>query len=353
MIKRKFGVFISAGLGDAILLVPLIKRLNKIGSVTGLFDSNYNCQELFYKSNLFDNYILLDNPVSYIKTLCKYHKKFDVVYLNYFSSNRKNIFLSIFLANEVRSNNQNHNLFGIGKNTITYKTPIPDIHEGLQNIRLSESNITLNEISELDFRIDYLNTNMLNQNLLNFKDPFFTIQISSANNQHQFKNWPISYWKKFIKLITKVYPNYQIVLIGDKNETSLIKQILNNEDKNVHSLIGQTSISDLIGIIQNSLLFIGLDGGPMHIAASQGVPTFTIWGGSNYKLYGYQNINNVKHKIIHKKLACHPCNSWINPNTSKVTNPNNCPDYECLNSLTPEFAFSKIEPFVNQILKTS
>jgi ADP-heptose:LPS heptosyltransferase len=90
----------------------------------------------------------------------------------------------------------------------------------------------------------------------------------------------------------------------------------------------------------------------MHIAVSQGTPTFTIWGASDYNLYGYQNINKENNKIAYKEISCHPCNSWIAPNTSRVMDPQECPDFACIRSLKPEEVFSQLTPFANRILNS-
>lgn len=346
----KTGIFISAGLGDAVLMVPLIKKLKALGSVTGLFDSPFQCHELFKGGDLFDDIIVLDSHIAYLKTWIKYSKQFDIVFLNYFSAKRTNLFLSLLLSDEVRLNKESIKLLRFGKQKIKAIKPIPEVHESIQNLRLFDPSVSIEQISELDFSINHKKQLSQKEQQVPFEQPYITIQICSANNRQQHKNWPINYWSSLLKLLTQQYPKLQFIIIGDKNEAALAEQALKGQSDKVSSVAGKTSVSNLIQVIGNSLIFIGLDGGPMHIAASQGIPTFTIWGGSNYNMYGYQNINKERHKIVFKKLACHPCNSWINPNTSKITDPNKCPDFECLNSLTPEFVFSQLEPFVNHIL---
>ena len=139
------------------------------------------------------------------------------------------------------------------------------------------------------------------------------------------------------------------MLIGDANETSLADKIIQNDIKRIHSSVGHTSIQELTTILGNSSLFIGLDGGPMHIAVSLGIPTFTIWGGSNHNMYGYEKINLDKHKIVRHDLPCHPCNSYLNPNTSKTDDPLNCPDFACLQNITPQLALEQFKEFINQL----
>ena len=57
--KNSFAIFISAGLGDAVLLLPLIKRLKKDNyHLTAIITSSFNCEALFEHSDLFDEIVI-------------------------------------------------------------------------------------------------------------------------------------------------------------------------------------------------------------------------------------------------------------------------------------------------------
>jgi len=349
----KYAVFVSSGLGDAVLMVPLVKKLKEDGKVTGFFDSTFQCQELFDNNDLFDEIILLKKNADYVRTLIKYKNTFDVSFLNYFSATRKNLLLAGGLSTETRTNRLPNILPGLKRSSINFIAPKKGIHDAAQNLRLLYSSDEQFSLNERDFAISYRQEAMLNEDFKIPDAPYLSVQISSANNTQKHKNWPISYWNKLLELISEQYERFHFVLIGDANETSLADQLVESGIKRVHSSVGRTSISELTRIIRESTLFIGLDGGPMHIAVSQGTPTFTIWGASDYNLYGYQNINKENNKIAYKEISCHPCNSWIAPNTSRVMDPQECPDFACIRSLKPEEVFSQLTPFANRILNSN
>ncbi len=167
----KTGIFISAGLGDAVLMVPLIKKLKTLGSVTGFFDSPFQCQELFKRGDLFDDTIVLDSYLAYLKAWMKYSRQFDLMFLNYFSTKKKNLFLSLMVSKEVRTNNPNINCFGFGKQKIKSIKPIPEAHESLQNLRLYDPNISMDQIHEIDFNINITNSYPLINLILNCSQP--------------------------------------------------------------------------------------------------------------------------------------------------------------------------------------
>ncbi len=349
----KYAVFISSGLGDAVLMVPLVKKLKEDGKITGFFDPTFQCQQLFDDNDLFEKIILLRRNTDYVKTLIKYKNKFDISFLNYFSATRKNLLLAVSLSKETRTNKLPNILPGIKKSNINFIEPKKGIHDAEQNLRLLDLNDQHITLNEKDFTIDYTREKSSEETLDIPNAPYLAIQICSANNIHQYKNWPMNYWIELLKLLSKQYEEFHFVLIGDANESSLASQIVESDIERVHSLVGCTSISELTSIIRNSRLFIGLDGGPMHISVSQGTPTFTIWGASDYNLYGYQDINKENNQIVYKEISCHPCNSWIAPNTSRVMDPQECPDFACIRSLNPETVLSKLIPFANRILNST
>jgi ADP-heptose:LPS heptosyltransferase len=89
----------------------------------------------------------------------------------------------------------------------------------------------------------------------------------------------------------------------------------------------------------------------MHLAAALQKPTFTIWGASNVNLYSYTCFNSQKHHVVfHDSLKCRPCSAWINPNQSRVKQPMDCPDFICLNELSVNQVFQKLNVFLNQHL---
>ncbi len=51
-------------------------------------------------------------------------------------------------------------------------------------------------------------------------------------------------------------------------------------------------------------LFVGNDGGPMHIAAAAGVPVIAMFGPQDPKLFGPLGDN---HCILYKEAECSPC----------------------------------------------
>src|SRR5690606_655579 len=112
--------------------------------------------------------------------------------------------------------------------------------------------------------------------------------------------------------------DHPIVVIGDKNELALGKQLKDAGIKNIDNKIGKTTIRKMVQIVASGGIYIGHDSGPMHIAAAAGVPTFTLWGGSNSTLFGYERLYPENHRAIQLSVSCNPCDSWLKRNTTRV-----------------------------------
>ena len=334
-------MFFSAGLGDAVLLIPLVKHLKKKNfQVTGLFNSIHPCDEIFKNTTLLDEIIVCKNKVHQLicsfKRLLVYNKAF----INFFSATRINLITAIICSENISINRNIHSLFfKLFSNKIKYIHPIDNIQDAEQNMALFDSH----KIFLYDFFID-----LKSKRIENIPASFIAVQISAGNNKNTYKNWPVKHWVAFFKLLLEEYPKKKLVLLGDKNAVGLVAEIKKEVGLNINSLVGKTNITDVINIINQSDFFIGLDGGLMHIAVALKKPTFTVWGSSSIILYGYEKFSSL-HKCVSQNLSCSPCSAWINANYTKTTGPQYCPDHICLKQLMPQQVFNQFVIYLNSL----
>jgi ADP-heptose:LPS heptosyltransferase len=335
---KKALVFFSAGVGDAILLVPLVNELKKQDYlVTGLFTSPFGCESIFENTQVFDDIKIKKNKLAFILFSILNFRKYDVVFLNHFSFSKSNLTLAAFLGKDVYTN---YKEFTSAQSSpaIHFIDPKPNTHDALQNVFLINPSASL---SDLNFNLNYTSQ----KTNFNLPEKYVVIQASSANNKAPYKNWDFEKWLALFKHLEIKSPNTTLVLLGDNTELHLNDKINSANHPNVLSLIGKTTLNDAMEIIHQSQFYIGLDSGLMHIAFALHKPTFTIWGASNHTLYGYEWMGD-KHKIVSLKLACSPCSSWLNPNTNRVTNPLNCPDFKCIKDISVDNVTQELDTFI-------
>jgi ADP-heptose:LPS heptosyltransferase len=271
---------------------------------------------------------------------------FSECYLDYSSSSIKNL----FFASLVSKNTFAYRKGKIFLPKVKYIKPEIGIHAAVLHAKMIDSST-----NEKEFNLDLLKLEVKNtasshlNKTIKSNSKIISVQVSSANFNAKYKNWPVQYWIELLDKIIKIYPEYTIVLLGDKNEITIEKEIISKiKSKRLISFIGKTTLVDVSAILYNSDIYIGLDSGFMHLAVAYGIPTFTILGGSSEDFIGYHKFDK-KHFVIHSDLSCRSCHAWIGANASRVNNPNNCPDIKCLIDLLPEIVFEKFELFVNNI----
>jgi ADP-heptose:LPS heptosyltransferase len=332
-------LFFSAGIGDSILLTPLANALiERHYIVDGVFTSEFNCHELFSKSNLLQHTFLLKSKLQFLLFAFKNIRRYDVVFLNHFANNTSNLWMANIISKQIILSD--NNTFKLIQKKIIKRIAQPNIHDSLQNLKLflPESNYV-----DLNFDLHLKQNNNPSANLP--KSKYAIAQISAGNNKTPYKNWPIDNWIELFKQLEKQKPWLKILLLGDKNEMELSSAITMANLKNVESQIGKTSVMQLVEITSQCSFYIGLDSGIMHLAAALNKPTFSIWGASSSKLYGY-GWKGKNHKIVRLKLDCSPCSAWLYPNNSRVSNPTDCPDFKCLRELDTQLVLNEMSEFL-------
>ena len=73
-------------------------------------------------------------------------------------------------------------------------------------------------------------------------------------------------------------------------------------------LSGQTNLGQFVSLLARLNLVICNDGGPLHLAVSQGVKTVSIFGPVDPRVYGPYPAEPDRHRVIlNEELRCRPC----------------------------------------------
>ena len=83
------------------------------------------------------------------------------------------------------------------------------------------------------------------------------------------------------------------------------------------------TIPELASVGRLADLFIGLDSGPMHVAAATGTPILVLFGPSHWEITGPWVRSPSRSRILRLDLPCSPCKG------SKIT----CPLNQCMQAL--------------------
>lgn len=127
---------------------------------------------------------------------------------------------------------------------------------------------------------------------------------------HPTSRWLFKCWRDdgMAKVIQRLQEEagVRVVLTSGKErrEMEKIASILRLCRSAPVSLAGKTTLKQLAALSRRSLLFIGVDTAPMHIAAAVGTPVLALFGPSGEFNWGPWGDGHV---VIKKDMECRPC----------------------------------------------
>lgn len=167
-------------------------------------------------------------------------------------------------------------------------------------------------------------------------DEIIAVCPGGGNNPGSYepiKRWGSDHYAKLVRMIQRE-TEMNIVLLGSKEEKSLLDEIHSRNRKGVAS-ISDLSLRDAASALSACLLTVGNDSGLMHIASAVGTPTVTIFGPtppSHTRPYGRHA------RFVHKIVACNPCDVTKRDHR----NPLICSTHLCMKSIEPQIVMDQI-----------
>lgn len=345
---KKIALFVSSGLGNAVMLVPLLKKLKEDikNRVTIFLDSPFVSRNFLIHNEFPFDEIIEITKINKTIIIFANIQSFDIIYLDYSSSSLKNVLISRLISKKIIAFRENIIPFL----NITYREEEKNTHACVLNLQLfdKEFNESDFDIAELKLIInDAEKPEIINNIELRGKIPV-VIQTSSANRNAPYKNWSVNSWIFLLNKISENFPDLYFILMGDENEITISNRITNELQGSFIDITGKTDLIEMCNILYFAKLYIGLDSGVMHLAAAYDIPTFSIFGASSYNYFGYEKFKDI-HKVIYNPINCWPCLGYKYTNRSKVKSPKDCPDIICLNNKKPDEVTSSFIRFYHAL----
>jgi ADP-heptose:LPS heptosyltransferase len=284
----------NTGLGDTILGTPAIKSLRKsFPKLHITFMINDKIYPLFEAFPYVDDFVMykrgLINQLKIVSQLKK--RKIDTIFL-FHSNGPEDIFFSMLSGAK--------NILKMTDNPYhEYKKVfLNDITERYQHI--IEKKIDLVKVFDpkiIDTTME-IAPKFYHKHKENNQTKILGLQIGA---QDSYKIWPI---EKFISLSNKLLEHYNIkihIFGATQLEKELSQKLYENVNKkdNIKNLCCKSTIEQLPELIDELDLLITNDTGTFHLAVALKVPTVSLFGPTDHKIYGpYQDFDI--HKVIQK-----------------------------------------------------
>jgi ADP-heptose:LPS heptosyltransferase len=101
-------------------------------------------------------------------------------------------------------------------------------------------------------------------------------------------------------------PGVWLALTGGPGEEALAADVAARMRERPLVLAGQTTVGQLAALLRRAALVLGVDSGPLHLAAAQGAPTIHLYGPGDAARFGPWG-DPAQHAVIHVELWCSPC----------------------------------------------
>ncbi len=331
------------GLGSIIQSTSLILALrSKYPNAKIVFVSSSSNKALLDKIDVLDECYFI-NEHSFFKLIFSVFKTWwcllklrPQVYIDLeIYSNFSTVFTALSLANnrfgyylrgsEYRLGIYTHMMF------FNVQTPISKIYLQFAALfGIDTANIPLIDLGES------VSSNLDTQLPVDVSLPYILINPNASDLRVE-RRWPALSFILLIKQISDQHPNLPIYLIGSKVETTYTNQIASSLNlENVRCLAGETSMEQLLIMIQNATLMISNDTGPMHMAFSCKTPVICLFGPCAPDHYSLQS---SKIKTIYKKVYCSPC-------VHEFSHPPCKGDNKCMQLISVAEVFYQVEYFL-------
>ncbi len=345
------------GLGNFILKTPFISSLKmiypniEIDIVCGL---PYGVENVLSKSNLIKKTYWLPTESSFIERVSFFRKlkkkKYTYIFIPFDSCPPFFLFYSfIFLRTSIL----------VGHINLHQKRFKSWLYELSKYIFFSNHKWTATIIGrhEIDLNLDLLSLILkkpyvYNKNtivcweklkLLPFEIPkkFIVVQPSAKNGLPSPKTWNPKNFIKLIKTFSSNYPEYKIIVVGDKGENVIDSKIKDLNNK-IIDITGKTDFNQLCNILYKSRLTICHDSGIMHIANALKRPLIALYGPTDFSrtmpLYKSSRVIFSKNKCFSKMYGFQFSENELNKKY---------PDYYCLSGITINQVMNEVKKILN------
>jgi ADP-heptose:LPS heptosyltransferase len=121
----------------------------------------------------------------------------------------------------------------------------------------------------------------------------------------KYKRWLEARWVELIRSLSARYDEH-ITVVGGPGEKVLVEEIKSLLPSEIRVTFKITTFEELIRLIDQCRLFIGLDSGPMNIANALGKKAVALFGpGDSSVWYPYHQDSLFLHKK--EQFPCNPC----------------------------------------------
>jgi ADP-heptose:LPS heptosyltransferase len=133
--------------------------------------------------------------------------------------------------------------------------------------------------------------------------------IRRSKKKIAHRAWPLAAWSEFHERAL-ADPAMRLVLTGSRRDAALHRKLLSTHRPEVRrricDLAGKTHPLLLAALLARARGYVGVDTGPMHVAAALGTPVVALFGPTNPLICGPRG-SGTSPIIVRNPVHCSPC----------------------------------------------
>ena len=300
-----FVLFLHGGIGDALLVFPLIQRLSKEGNVVVFCESKIlnldfllpNCVRLveYDKNTLFGSRAQLrENITGQFPLFIQTSPIIELYFIRRMLGIKKAIGL-ISDFNNIRS-------IGFGSSpTFLHTESRVEMYNKIYGCVINNQPNGKTTQNHIDFEVSCESSEI--KNLIQTR---YVVLSAMKTSEWEMGKMPKIEYAKLADYLANIY-GYQVIFVGDDKERGLVDDIVAlcaNSDK-MHNISGQTNLKDLSCVLLNAQFVVSNDNGVSHFSSLLKVKTLVLFMFSDYKVYRWNHGNYAY--LFNKFSECMPC----------------------------------------------
>lgn len=181
-------------------------------------------------------------------------------------------------------------------------------HVVRQNLRLIEAWTGILENQDVNYHLDITPQTqnaldaLLQERGIDKQTPIIAIHAGAGT---WVKQWDNTRWAQVATALIEETQAH-IVFTGSASERQNVTAIQQGIPHATHNLAGDISLEQLTALCARARCVLGVDSGPLHIAAAVGTPTVALFGAADPIEFGQWG-DRKKHIILTSNIACRPC----------------------------------------------
>lgn len=129
--------------------------------------------------------------------------------------------------------------------------------------------------------------------------------VSGVGTKVEVKDWGAEKWRRLLGLVSRGHPDIGLLLVGAREEAAIASEAAADWRGPVINLCGVTSPRETAVLLQEAVLYVGHDSGPMHLAAAVGTRCVAVFSARS--LPGVWFPAGHGHRVIYHRMPCAGC----------------------------------------------